>query len=387
MRFKRIILIILDSLGVGEAKDANLYNDIGANTLGSIYKHTNLTFPNIEKMGLKNIINNQDNVTSAYYTYAKPISIGKDTLTGHLEIMGLETTKPFKTFTDNGFPKSLVSALEESTGHKFIGNCSASGTQIIEDLGPRHIETKELILYTSADSVMQIAAHEEVIPLEELYRVCEIARKLTLKDEWKVGRIIARPFIGEVGNFVRTSNRHDYALDPFDKTVLDYLKESYYDVISIGKISDIFNRNGITKTIKTKDNNDGINTIIDVLEQDFNGLCFANLNDFDSKYGHRRDIIGYGNCLLEFDNQLPHIINKLQADDLLIIMADHGNDPGYRDTDHTRENVPVLIYSNQFKESKQLPPFETFGDIGATIAYNFNVSKPKIGINFLDKLK
>lgn len=387
MTFKRIILIVLDSLGVGEAKDANLFNDLGANTLGSLYNHTDITFPNLEKMGLKNILTNQDSRTSAYYTYAEPTSVGKDTLTGHLELMGLITTKPFKTFTKTGFPKDLVTALEKETGYKFIGNCNASGTEIIKELGEQHMQTKELILYTSADSVMQIAAHEEVIPLDELYRVCEIARRLTLKDEWKVGRIIARPFIGTPGNFTRTSNRHDYALDPADKTVLDYLKDNHYDVISIGKISDIFNNNGITESIKTKDNLDGINLIIKTLERDFNGLCFANLNDFDSKYGHRRNISGYANCLLEFDNHLPHILNKLQDNDLLIITADHGNDPAYRDTDHTRENIPVLIYSKQFKETKRIDALQTFSDIGATIASNFNINKPNSGTNILDKLK
>lgn len=387
MKYKRIILIILDSLGVGEAEDAIKFNDEGANTLGTLYNKTNIKFNNLEKTGLINLITDETTKTNAYYTYAKPISNGKDTLTGHLEMMGIHTLEPFKTFTETGFPKELVDALEKESGHKFIGNCNASGTEIIKDLGERHMDTGELILYTSADSVLQIAAHEDIIPLNELYRVCEIARQITLKEEWKVGRIIARPFIGIPGNFIRTSNRHDYALNPISDTVLDNLKNNNFDVISIGKINDIFNNCGITESIKIKDNLDGINKIIDTLNKDFNGLCFANLNDFDSKYGHRRDILGYAECLLEFDKNLPRIIANLKNDDLLIITADHGNDPGFRDTDHTRENVPVLVYSKEFTNPNRMEPLNTLADIGATIAYNFNVKTPNIGTSFLDKLK
>ena len=249
------------------------------------------------------------------------------------------------------------------------------------------MDTGALIVYTSADSVLQIAAHEEVISLEELYKCCEIARELTLDEKWKVGRIIARPYIGTPGNFTRTSNRHDYALDPVSDTVLDNLKNNGFDVISIGKISDIFNNCGITKSTKTKDNLDGIQKILETEMQDFNGLCFANLNDFDSKYGHRRNIKGYAEAIKEFDNYLPQIKKKLQEDDLLIITADHGNDPSYRGTDHTRENIPVLIYSKKFKDAKHLKELDSFSDIGATIADNFKVKLPEVGKSFLKKLK
>ena len=387
MNYKRIILIILDSLGVGEADDAYKFNDSGASTLATLYNKTNIKFNNLEKIGLINLITDETRKSEAYYTFAKPISNGKDTLTGHLEMMGIHTIEAFKTFTKTGFPKELVDALEKESGYKFIGNCNASGTEIIKELGEQHMDTGELILYTSADSVLQIAAHEDIIPLTELYRVCEIARKITLKEEWKVGRIIARPFIGIPGNFMRTTNRHDYALNPVSNTVLDNLKNNNLDVITIGKISDIFNNCGITESKKTKDNLDGINKIIDTLNKDFKGLCFANLNDFDSKYGHRRDILGYANCLLEFDKNLPRIIANLKDDDLLIITADHGNDPGYRDTDHTRENIPVLIYSKKLLSPKRIEALNTFADIGATITENFNVKKPDIGTSFLDKLK
>lgn len=387
MKYKRIILIVLDSLGVGEANDADKFHDEGANTLGTLYHKTNLKFTNLEKMGLINLITNEKNKTNAYYACAEPISNGKDTLTGHLEMMGIHTVKPFKTFTETGFPKELVDALEKESGHKFIGNYNASGTEIIKELGEEHMDTGALILYTSADSVLQIAAHEDIIPIEELYRICKIARKLTLNEDWKVGRIIARPFIGIPGNFVRTSNRHDYALNPVSDTVLDNLKNNGFDVISIGKIIDIFNECGITASTKTKDNLDGINKIVDTINKDFNGLCFANLNDFDTKYGHRRNIQGYAECLIEFDKNLPRLIANLKKEDLLIITADHGNDPGYNGTDHTRENVPMLAYSKNILEPKKLENLHTLADIGATIADNFNVKMPNIGSSFLDKLK
>jgi len=387
MKFKRIFLIILDSLGVGEAIDAVKFNDVGANTLGHILEYTNMEYPNLEKMGFLNLVNYKNiEKTDSYYTKAHPKANGKDTLTGHLELMGIRTLKPFKTFTETGFPKELIDELEKRTGRKVIGNCNASGTEIIERLGKEQIETGALIVYTSADSVLQIAAHEEIIPLDELYKICEIARELTLKDEWKVGRIIARPYIGTVGNFTRTANRHDYALDPVDDTVLDNLKNNDYDVISIGKISDIFNGCGITKSTKTKDNLDGIQKILETLPHNFTGLCFANLNDFDSKYGHRRNIKGYAEAIKEFDNYLPQIKKKLNNDDLLIIAADHGNDPSYKGTDHTRENIPVLIYSKSFKDPKHLKELDCFTDIGATIADNFNVKMPEVGKSFLSKL-
>lgn len=388
MKFKRIFLIVLDSLGVGEAIDAKKFNDEGANTLGHILEYNPIDYPNLEKMGFLNLVN-KSNVekTDAYYTKAHPKANGKDTLTGHLELMGIRTLVSFKTFTENGFPQDLIDELEKRSGRKVIGNCNASGTEIIERLGQEQMEAGALIVYTSADSVLQIAAHEEIIPLDELYKICEIARELTLKEEWKVGRIIARPYIGTPGNFTRTSNRHDYALDPVSDTVLDNLKNNGLEVISIGKISDIFNNCGITKSTKTKDNLDGILKIIDTLKEDFNGLCFANLNDFDSKYGHRRNIKGYAEAIKEFDNYLPQIKEGLNNDDLLIITADHGNDPSYRGTDHTRENIPVLIYSKSFKDPKHLKELDCFTDIGATIADNFDVNMPEIGKSFLGKLK
>lgn len=385
--YKRIILIILDSVGIGNAKDADKFNDKGANTLGNIIEKTKIEFKNLNEMGLNNLLKNEENKATSYHTVANEVSNGKDTLTGHLEIMGIETTNPFKTFTEHGFPKELIDILEKEWGRKIIGNCSASGTEIIEKLGKEHMNTGDVIVYTSADSVLQIAAHEEIISLDELYKMCEIARRITLKDEYKVGRIIARPFIGTPGNFIRTSNRHDYALDPSDKTVLDALKENNFDVISIGKIADIFNNNGITKSIKIKDNSDGINKIIEVLKTDFNGLCFANLNDFDSKYGHRRNVEGYKDALLEFDNKLFEIVNLINDDDLLIITADHGNDPTFIGTDHTREQVPVFIYNKNFKNPKKLKEFSTFADIGFSIADNFNVKLPAIGSSFLKELE
>ena len=386
--FKRVFLIVLDSLGVGEAIDARNWNDEGASTLGHILQYNPIDYPNLEKMGFLNLVGYKNiKKTDSYYTKAHPKANGKDTLTGHLEIMGIRTLIPFKTFTETGFPEDLINELEKQTGRKIIGNKNASGTEIIKELGEEQIKTGALIVYTSADSVLQIAAHEDIIPLEELYKDCEIARKLTLDDKWKVGRIIARPYIGEVGNFTRTGNRKDYALDPVSDTVLDNLKNNGYDVIGIGKIADIFNNCGITETTHTGDNTEGINLILETIDKDFNGLCFANLNDFDSKYGHRRDIKGYAEAIKYFDNYLSSIKEKLNNDDLLIITADHGNDPSYRGTDHTRENIPVLIYSKSFKDPKHLKELDCFSDIGATIADNFKVKLPNYGKSFLDKLK
>lgn len=387
MKYKRVFLVVLDSVGVGSAKDSDKYGDGPTNTLGHIIEKTNVKLPNLEKMGLLNILDLSEEKTLGYYTKALPISNGKDTLTGHLEMMGLKTEVAPKTFAENGFPKELIEAIEYETDRHVIGNCNASGTEIIERLGVEHMKTGSLIIYTSADSVLQIAAHESIIPVKELYRICEIVRKLTLKDEWKVGRVIARPFKGKPGAFERTSNRHDYALDPFDKTVLDNLKEKDYDVLSIGKICDIFNNRGITASTRTLDNFDGIKKLVKLMKLNFTGLSFTNLNDFDSKYGHRRDVEGYAKALLEFDKYLPNIVNSLKHDDLLIITADHGNDPTYIGTDHTRENVPVLIFSRSFKEQGELPYLQTFADIGATIAENFEVEMPKIGKSFLNKLK
>lgn len=385
--FKRIFLIVLDSVGIGEASDAYKFNDFNVNTFGHTVEQTNIELPNFRKLGYYNLLNNNANDdTISYYTKGIETSNGKDTLTGHLEMMGVITEVPFKTFLNNGFPLELISEIEKISGRKVIGNKAASGTEIIEELGEEQINTGSLIVYTSADSVLQIAAHEDIIPLDELYRICEEVRKITLKEEWKVGRIIARPYVGVPGNFTRTPNRHDYALNPAYKTVLDYLKEQNYDVISIGKISDVFNNNGITSINKIKDNLDGINKIIEFTKKDFNGLCFANLNDYDSKYGHRRDVVGYANALKEFDDHFNDIINNLKNDDLLIITADHGNDPTYIGTDHTRENIPVVFYSKKLNNHERLDDLNSFACIGATIADNFKVESPN-GYSILEKLK
>ena len=388
MKFNRVFLIVLDSLGVGEAIDAKKFESEGANTLGHILKYNPIDYPNLEKMGFLNLVNYKNiEKTDSYYTKAHPKANGKDTLTGHLEMMGIRTLIPFKTFTKTGFPKELIDELERRCKRHIIGNCDASGTEIIKQLGEEQMKTGDLIVYTSADSVLQIAAHEDIIPLEELYEDCAIARELTLKEEWKVGRIIARPYIGTKGNFIRTGNRKDFALDPVSDTVLDNLKNNGFDVIAIGKINDIFNGCGITKTTHTGNNLEGINLILETEKEDFNGLCFANLNDFDSKYGHRRNIKGYAEAIKEFDNYLGEIKSNLKDDDLLIITADHGNDPSYMGTDHTRENTPVLIYSKKFKDPKHLKELDCFSDIGATIADNFKVPMPIVGKSFLTKLR
>lgn len=390
MKFKRIFLIVLDSLGVGEALDASNYGDTGANTLGHINEKCPLFIPNLTKLGFLNTINMSNNEnTEGYYTIARPTNKGKDTLSGHYEIMGVRCTYTFPTFIETGFPEELIQMIEKYTGRKVIGNIAASGTEIIKELGERHMQTGELIVYTSSDSVLQIAAHENVIPLEELYKICEIVRKITAtNDSIRVGRVIARPFIGDnKDNFTRTSNRKDFALDPPMKSVLEKLEEKKLSVISIGKIYDIFNGKGITKKITSSNNKDGVDKILDIMDKKFTGLCFANLNDFDTLYGHRRNVLGYAKAIEELDVEIPVLLNKLNNDDLLIITADHGNDPTYKGTDHTRENTPVIIYSRIFKEPKMLPIMNTFADIGATIAENFEVDPPMIGTSYLKELK
>lgn len=392
MTFKRTFLIVLDSLGCGELPDAKAYNDEGANTIKHISEHFDLHIPNLQQMGFGHLteIRGVPPVQNpiAYYTKMAEKSVGKDTMTGHWEIMGLEVKEPFQTFTETGFPEELIKELEEKTGRKVIGNKAASGTEIIKELGEEHMATGALIVYTSADSVLQIAAHEEVIPLDELYRICEIAREITLKDEYKVGRVIARPFIGpSAEEFVRTANRRDYALKPFAPTVLNYLKDADYDVVSIGKIYDIYDGEGITKAYKSKSNNHGCELLLERLDDDIHGLVFVNLVDFDAKYGHRRNPVGYGQAINEFDEYLGQILEKLRNDDLLIITADHGNDPTHHGTDHTREYTPLFVYSKSFKEPKPLPIRETFADIGATIADIYGVQQPSIGTSFLNDLK
>jgi len=388
--FNRIHLIVLDSVGIGEAPDAAAYNDEGADTLGHIAeKIDGLNMPNMEKFGLSNIkkikgINKTEN-SLAFYTKMQEASRGKDTMTGHWELMGLITSHPFKVFP-NGFPELLITQLEKASGRSIIGNVPASGTEIIDRLGEEHMKTGALIVYTSADSVLQIAAHEEIVPIDELYQICEKVRELTLVDEYKVGRVIARPFIGEPGNFKRTANRHDYALKPFSNTVMNVLKDSGLDVIAIGKINDIYDGEGITKAIRTVSNMDGVDKLIEVMQQDFTGLSFVNLVDFDALYGHRRDPNGYGKALEEFDARIPEILQTLKDDDLLIITADHGNDPIHHGTDHTREFVPLIVYSKQFNGGGELPLRKTFADVGATVANNFSVKWQGEGESFLENL-
>ncbi|MDL2212000.1 phosphopentomutase [Erysipelotrichaceae bacterium OttesenSCG-928-M19] len=384
MDFKRVFLIVLDSLGVGAMEDAKEYNDENANTLHSILTSKDkVNIPNLVELGLGNLSvlkQYQNDKPKALYTKMAEKSVGKDTMTGHWEFMGLKTTNPFVTFTDTGFPAELISELETKTGRKVIGNKAASGTEIIEELGPEQMKTGALIVYTSADSVLQIAAHEEIIPLEDLYRYCEIAREITMKKEWLVGRVIARPYLGKPNQFKRTSNRHDYALQPPQDTVLDYLQAANYQTISVGKIYDIFDGKGLSEANKTISNEDGMNKTIELVKnRDFSGLCFVNLVDFDANYGHRRDALGYAQALEEFDSQLVTLLANLKDDDLLMLVADHGNDPNFKGSDHTREYVPLIIYYNNLKEGKKLADTTSFADVGATIAANFKVELPPLG--------
>jgi phosphopentomutase len=385
--FKRVFLIVMDSVGIGEAPDAEKFNDKGADTLGHIAEHMNgLKMPNMGSLGLSNIREikgiNKAEKPKAYYTKMQEASNGKDTMTGHWEIMGLHIEQPFRTFPE-GFPDELINELEEKSGRKIIGNKPASGTEILDELGQEHMDTGALIVYTSADSVLQIAAHEAIIPIEEQYRICEIARALTLDEKYMVGRVIARPFIGSPGAFERTSNRHDYALKPFGHTVMNELQDQKYDVIAIGKISDIYDGEGVTEAIRTTDNEDGMTKIVESMDKDFTGISFLNLVDFDAKFGHRRDPKGYGKALEAFDSRLPEVLDKMKEDDLLLITADHGNDPVHHGTDHTREYVPLLAYHTGITQATELPIRKTFADIGATIAANFEVATPEHGESFL----
>lgn len=393
-KFKRIFVIVMDSFGAGHAKDGAAYGDDGADTMGHIAeKHDNWKIPNLTRLGLANL-HPLKGVTPAehplgYQLVLNEKSCGKDTMTGHWEMMGIYTTKPFVTFTDHGFPPELIHELEERTGHKIIGNKSASGTEILDELAEEEIATGHMIVYTSADSVLQICGNEETFGLEELYRCCEIAREITMKEEWRVGRVIARPYVGKKkGEFVRTSNRHDYALKPTGTTALNILKDHGYDVISVGKIRDIFDGEGITESHKSKSSLHGMEQTIELCKKDFSGLCFVNLVDFDALWGHRRDPIGYGKELERFDEKLGELLPLLGEDDLLMITADHGNDPTYTGTDHTREKVPFLAYSPSMKGQGELPKAETFAVIGGTILDNFGLKKEEnmIGDSVLEKL-
>lgn len=394
-KYKRIFTIVIDSLGIGAMPNAAEYDDEGTDTLGHIDDHMDLfRIPNLANMGLANLhpLKHVDPAEEplGYYGELLEASVGKDTMTGHWEMMGLHITKPFQTFTDTGFPEELLRELSERTGHGIVGNKSASGTAILDELGEHQIATGDMIVYTSADSVLQICGSEETFGLQELYRCCEIARELTMRDEWKVGRVIARPYVGKrKGEFKRTSNRHDYALKPYGKTALDALKAAGYDVISVGKIRDIFDGEGITESWKSKSSVHGMEQTIEIADKDFEGLCFVNLVDFDALWGHRRNPGGYGQELERFDQKLGVLLEKLKGDDLLIITADHGNDPTYKGTDHTKEKVPFLAYSPSLKGRGRLPARDTFAVIGATIAHNFQVEMPKgtIGTSILEELE
>lgn len=388
MSYKRIHLIVMDSVGIGEAPDAEKFNDVGSDTLGHIAQEVGLTIPHLEELGLGNIrpLKGVRSVTDSvgYYTKLEEVSVGKDTMTGHWEIMGLNIQTPFRVFP-NGFPEELLQKIEDFSGRKIVANKPASGTAIIDEYGEHQMKTGDLIIYTSADPVLQIAAHEEIIPLEELYEICQYVRDITKEDPYMIGRIIARPFVGEPGNFKRTSGRHDYALNPFGKTVLNYLSEAGKDVIAIGKINDIYNGEGVTEAVRTTSNMDGVDQLLKVMTQDFEGLSFLNLVDFDALFGHRRDVAGYGKAIEEFDMRLEEIVGQLREDDLLLITADHGNDPIAPGTDHTREYVPLLAYSPSMKERGELPQGH-FADIGTTIADNFGVKSTGFGESFLKHL-
>lgn len=393
-KYKRIFTIVIDSLGAGAMPDAAEYGDAGTDTLGHISESVDsFVIPNLQKLGMANLhpLKQVEAVAKplAHYGKLREASTGKDTMTGHWEMMGLHITKPFKTFTDTGFPPELIAELEKRTGHKVIGNKAASGTAILDELAEEEIATGHMIVYTSADSVLQICGNEETFGLDELYRCCEIAREITMKDEWKVGRIIARPYVGKKkGEFKRTSNRHDYALKPYGRTALNALKDKGYDVISVGKIADIFDGEGITEANKSKSSVHGMEQTIEIAKKDFTGLCFVNLVDFDALWGHRRNPEGYAQELEKFDVKLGELLPLLREDDLLIITADHGNDPTHTGTDHTREKVPFIAYSPSMKENGQLPESDTFAIIGASIADNFGVDMPDgtIGYSVLDKL-
>lgn len=382
-KYKRIFTIVLDSLGIGEMADSKEYGDVGVNTLGHIAEHTkDFKIPNLQKMGLANLceLSGVEPVDEPLGKYAKlnEKSLGKDTMTGHWEMMGIYTDKPFQTFTENGFPQELIDELSKRTGRTIIGNKSASGTAILEELAEEEINKGHLIVYTSADSVLQICGNEETMGLETLYKYCEIARELTMKDEWKVGRVIARPYVGlKKGEFKRTANRHDYAVKPGSDTVLNALKDNGYDVISVGKINDIFAGEGITESNKSKSSVHGMEQTIEIASRDFTGLCFVNLVDFDALWGHRRDVAGYAKEIELFDDKLGALLPLLKEDDLLILTADHGNDPTYIGTDHTREKVPFIMWSPSMECGGTLPEQETFAVIGTLIAENFGVEIPE----------
>ena len=384
---KRAILIVLDSVGVGELKDAKSYGDEGSHTLDNVYKSCNgLEINELEKLGIGNIegVNAPKKCDDAIGAFGRceEASKGKDTVTGHWEISGVILEEPLNTYPQ-GFSDDIINEFKKRANiGGILGNIVASGTQIIEDLGEEHVKTGYPIIYTSADSVFQIAAHEDVISVEKLYEMCEIARNM-LVDKWAVGRVIARPFIGEAPNFKRTSNRRDYALDPFNKTMLEYLKDANYEVAAVGKIEDIYNKKGITSAVHTKSNMDGVDKTLEYMDTVKEGLIFTNLVDFDMLYGHRNDPAGYGKALEDFDNRLQEIYSKMGEEDILIITADHGCDPTTSSTDHSREHIPVLVYGKNVKAGVNIGTRETFADIGKTILDFFNVQNELVGKSFL----
>lgn len=392
--YKRIFVIVLDSLGIGAMPDSPKFGDNGVDTFGHILeKMGTIDIPNLKRLGMLNLhtAGNMEAIEEPIGRYMRmgEASNGKDTMTGHWEMMGLKTQKPFQTFTDTGFPPELIAELEKRCGKRVIGNKSASGTAIIEELGEEEINTGAMIVYTSADSVLQICGNEETFDLENLYRCCEIAREITMKDEWRVGRVIARPYVGKKkGEFRRTSNRHDYALKPTGLTALNALKDSGLDVIGVGKINDIFCGEGITETYHSDSSVHGMEQTIEISKKDFHGLCFVNLVDFDALWGHRRDVEGYAREIEKFDKNLGVLLEELTEDDLVILTADHGNDPTYTGTDHTREYVPFVAYSKRMEKGGALENEDTFAVIGASVAENFGVRMPEgtIGSSILGKL-
>lgn len=392
--YKRIFVIVLDSLGIGAMPDAPAFGDDGVDTFGHILeKMGTLKIPNLEKLGMLNLHSAGEMKGTEHpigrYLRLGEASNGKDTMTGHWEMMGIKTEKPFLTFTDTGFPPELIAELEKQCGKKVIGNKSASGTEILEELGEEEIAAGAMIVYTSADSVLQICGNEETFDLQNLYRCCEIAREITMKDEWRVGRVIARPYVGKKkGEFKRTSNRHDYALKPSGPTVLNALKDAGLDVIGVGKINDIFCGEGITETYHSDSSVHGMEQTIEICKREFHGLCFVNLVDFDALWGHRRNVEGYAREIEKFDEKLGVLMEELGSEDLLILTADHGNDPTYSGTDHTREYVPFLAYAKEMKCGGALANEDTFAVIGASVADNFGVDMPEgtIGSSILHKL-
>lgn len=395
MTYNRVFVIVVDSLGIGALPDSGKFGDVGVNTLGHIAEKTDdFYIPNLQRLGIANLCD-LDGLAPVekpmgYYMEMYETSNGKDTMTGHWEMMGIHTTKPFQTFTDTGFPPALIAELEARTGRKVIGNKSASGTEILDELAEEEIATGHMIVYTSADSVLQICGNEETFGLDELYRCCEIARDITMKEEWRVGRVIARPYVGKKkGEFVRTSNRHDYALKPTGRTAMNLLQEKGYDVISVGKINDIFVGEGVTESHKSKTSVHGMEQTIEIAKKDFKGMCFVNLVDFDALWGHRRNVTGYAEELERFDEKLGELLTLMKEDDLLIITADHGNDPTYIGTDHTREKVPFLAYSPSMEGSGLLDPAKSFGAVGATVLENFGIEMEAhmIGASVLKKMK